>query len=86
MKVATGGEILPASQLSTMQAFSGIIEGGRELGELDWGQYWSSPGGFSRPAELANYVSPAVSIFAWLAIFAGALCVALWAMERKEVH
>lgn len=80
LKQALGGEMLPTGQLSTMAFFTGIFEGGR------WG--WQTEGisaGYSYPAQLANYVSPIVSITLLLVLVAIALTVAVWATGRKDV-
>lgn len=36
--------------------------------------------------KLTNYVSPVASAMIWLAIFVIGLGLAMWAVERKEVH
>lgn len=71
MKQAMGGELLPVSQVGAFQAFTGVF-----LADV------RSEG---RPAELVNYVRPALSIFILLGISAVALWGALWAMDRKDV-
>ena len=70
MKQAMGGDLLPSSQLNGFQAFTGVF---------------ASASNEERPAELANYIHPVVSIIITLAIAAVALWVALRAMERKDV-
>jgi len=86
MELATGGDLLPASELPYLQLFTGIYGG--------IGDYFGSYGGdnhlgqilLSYPGELVHYVSPFVSIGIWLAVAAGALLIALRGMDRKNVH
>lgn len=78
LEQALGGEMLPAQQLGEMKYFAGIFEGGR----MDEG-YDSSE--YQYPAQLANYVTPAVSVILLMVLVAGSLTVAVVMTERKDV-
>ena len=78
LEQALGGEMLPAQQLGEITYFAGIFEGGR----LDEG-YSSSE--YQYPAQLANYVTPAVSAILLMVLVAGSLTVAVLMTERKDV-
>ncbi|MCX5998053.1 MAG: ABC transporter permease [Chloroflexi bacterium] len=79
-----GGQMLPASQLSFLGGFSGIFVGGRE-NAFNSGYYSGSGVTCLYPAELANYLHPALSIFLLLVLAGGALFIALKVMERKDL-
>ena len=75
---AEGGQMMPQNQ-PFMTIFAGTYKGFQESFDPDIGALPPSLG-------LTEYVSPVVSMFVWLAICAAALGVAVWAVERKEVH
>jgi ABC-type transport system involved in multi-copper enzyme maturation permease subunit len=78
LEQALGGEMLPADELGEIKYFAGIFEGGR----LE-GTYGSSE--YLYPGELANYVTPAVSVVLLMVLVAGCLTVAVLMTERKDV-
>ena len=82
---ASGGQVLPASRFQFLQALTGIWEGEADPILLQ-GIRFSPYRWFQRPAELANHVSPAVSIIIWIAVIGASMLVGLRAMERKDVH
>ena len=78
LEQALGGEMLPADELGEIKYFAGIFEGGR----------LEDSGGSSEflyPGELANYVTPAVSVVLLMVLVAGSLTVAVLMTERKDV-
>ena len=78
LEQALGGEMLPADELGEIKYFAGIFEGGR----------LENSGGSSEflyPGELANYVTPAVSVVLLMVLVAGSLTVAVLMTERKDV-
>jgi ABC-type transport system involved in multi-copper enzyme maturation permease subunit len=77
LEQALGGEMLPSEQLSEITYFTGIFEGGR-MGRGSSSEY-------AYPAEMANYVTPAVSAVLLMTLVAGALTVAVVTTERKDV-
>jgi hypothetical protein len=62
-----------------MTVFAGTYKGVEESFDPDIGAMPPS-------LELTNYVAPAVSVIILVAIFAIMLGLAMWAIERKEVH
>lgn len=78
LKQALGGEFLPAQELGEIRIFAGIFKGGR-FGET------YIPSEYVYPAELANYVKPAVSTVLLMVLAAGSLAVAVLVTERKDV-
>ena len=78
LEQALGGEFLPAREIGEITYFTGIFKGGR-TGE----SYGSSE--YQYPAELANYVAPAVSVILLIALVAGSLTTAVLMTERKDV-
>ena len=85
LKQASGGEMPPASSeasdsVDMMRSMNGVFESGDgscgDAGVLD----------FFYPAEQTDYMSPSASLALFLMISGLALGLALWAMERKEVH
>ncbi|MDY6833310.1 MAG: ABC transporter permease [Chloroflexota bacterium] len=85
LKQTSGGELPPASSeasdsVDMMRGMNGVFKSGDDsrgkAGVLE----------FFYPAELTDYVSPAVSLALFVMISGLALGLALWAMERKEVH
>lgn len=81
LEQALGGEMLPASEMGEMKTFAGIFEGGR------WDEYESREitSEYQYPGELANYVSPWVSVVLLMVLAGGSLAVAVVATERKDV-
>jgi ABC-type transport system involved in multi-copper enzyme maturation permease subunit len=77
LEQALGGEMLPSEQLSEITYFTGIFKGGRSGG--------GSSSEYAYPAELANYVTPAVSAMLLMTLVAGSLTVAVVTTERKDV-
>jgi ABC-type transport system involved in multi-copper enzyme maturation permease subunit len=78
LEQALGGEMLPAQELGEIRYFAGIFEGGRLEGSYDSSDY-------QYPGELANFVTPAVSVILLMALVAGSLTVAVLITERKDV-
>ncbi|MBN2098254.1 MAG: ABC transporter permease subunit [Dehalococcoidia bacterium] len=78
LEQALGGEMLPAQELGEIKGFAGIFKGGRI------GEYYSSSD-YQYPGELANYVTPAVSVILLMVLVAGSLTVAVLTTERKDV-
>jgi ABC-type transport system involved in multi-copper enzyme maturation permease subunit len=78
LEQALGGEMLPAEELGEIRVFAGIFEGGR-MGDS------GSSSEFLYPGELANYVTPAVSVVLLMVLVAGSLTVAVLMTERKDV-
>lgn len=78
LKQALGGELLPAQELDEIRVFAGIFKGGR-FGDV------SGHSEYLYPAELANYVTPVVSIILLMVLAAGSLAVAVLMTERKDV-
>ena len=79
LEQALGGELLPAQEMGEIRAFAGIFQGGRFGGDT------YGPSQYLYPAELANYVTPAVSTILLLVLAAGSLAVAVLMTERKDV-
>ncbi len=80
---AEGGQIIPQYH----QALLYFTHASAPMESMPTLQYSDlSIGGVFYPAELTHYVSPAVSIGIWLAIFVIALGLAMVVIERKEVH
>jgi ABC-type transport system involved in multi-copper enzyme maturation permease subunit len=77
LEQSLGGEMLPAGELGEITYFTGIFKGGRSGG--------GSSSDYSYPGELANYVTPAVSVVLLMVLIAGATTVAVVATERKDV-
>jgi ABC-type transport system involved in multi-copper enzyme maturation permease subunit len=78
LEQALGGEMLPSEELDEMKYFTGIFKGGR------WGES-SGSSEYQYPAELANYVTPAVSATLFMVLVAGCLTMAIFMTERKDV-
>lgn len=78
MENTEAGQMMPTRQ-AIMTVFAGTYKDVEDNIDPDIGAYPPS-------LELTNYVSPAISTTIWLCIFAIALALAIWAMERKEVH
>jgi ABC-type transport system involved in multi-copper enzyme maturation permease subunit len=78
LEQALGGEMLPAQQLGEITYFAGIFEGGRLEDSYDSSDY-------QYPGELANHVTPAVSVILLMVLVAGSLTVAILMTERKDV-
>ena len=82
LEQALGGEMLPADELGEIKSFAGIFEGGRWEDEY---ANWESSSDYQYPGELANYVSPWVSVLLLMVLTAASLAVAVVMTERKEV-
>jgi len=78
MSQAESGQMMPQNQ-PLMTAFAGTYKGTEESLDPDIGAMPPSLG-------LTNYVAPAVSVVILVGIFAIMLGLAMWAIERKEVH
>lgn len=75
---AEAGQMMPQNQ-PFMTVFAGTYKGMEESFDPDIGALPPS-------LELTNYVSPAVSTVIWMGVFVIMLGLAVWAIERKEVH
>jgi len=78
MDHAGTGQMMPMIQM-VMSIFTGIYVGVEESIDPDIGA-------FPPTLELTNYVDPVVSAALWLGVFAIALTIAMWAIERKEIN
>lgn len=72
------GQMMPQNQ-PFMTIFAGTYKDMNESFDPDIGAMPPS-------LELTDYISPGYSTVFWLAISAIALALAIWAIERKEVH
>jgi ABC-type transport system involved in multi-copper enzyme maturation permease subunit len=72
------GQMMPQNQ-PFMTVFAGTYKGMQDSFDPDIGALPPS-------LELTNYVSPIMSTMIWVAISAIALGLAIWAVQRKEVH
>ena len=72
------GQMMPQNQFF-MSMFAGTYKNLMESYDPDIGAMPPS-------LELSNYVSPALSTVFWAGIIVIALAVAMWAVQRKEVH
>jgi hypothetical protein len=75
---AAAGQMMPMNQ-PFMTIFAGTYKGMQDSFDPDIGALPPS-------LELTNYVSPIMSTMIWLGISAIALGLAIWAVQRKEVH
>ena len=78
MGQAESGQMMPQTQ-PFMTIFAGTYKGVMESFDPDIGALPPS-------LELTNYVSPAASTAIWVGIIMISLGLAVWAVERKEVH
>jgi len=75
---AAAGQMMPQNQ-PFMTVFAGTYKGMQESFDPDIGALPPS-------LELTNYVSSVMSTAIWLTISAVAMGLAVWAVQRKEVH